>query len=75
MDHIATREDYLKQSLSQQEKIASHLSFLDRTKQSCRCVMAGGRDFTVIVGVGYSSARYWADKFDVDLVENKTVRS
>lgn len=69
MDHIATREHFMQQSQAQQQKIADHLSFLDRSKQSCRCVMAGGKDFTVIVGIGYSSARYWADKFDLDLTE------
>jgi hypothetical protein len=67
MDHIATREHYLQQPLTQQLKIAELLSYLDQNKHSCRCVMAGGRDFTVIVGAGYSSARYWADKFDLEL--------
>lgn len=67
MDHIATREHFLQQTQKQQIAITSHLAFLRETKQSCRCVMAGGRDFTVIVGVGYSSPQYWADKFDVNI--------
>lgn len=70
MDPIATRENFLQQSLTTQNKVADHLQFLHDSKQSCRCVMVGGRDFTVIVGVGYSSARYWADKFDLELTGN-----
>ena len=64
---IARREDFVRLSHEQQENHIALLSLLDKQRQSCRCEMIGGRDFTVVVGVGYSAPRYWADKFDVEL--------
>lgn len=64
---IARRENFLALSIEQQDNMIALLSLLDRQRQSVRCEMVGGRDFTVTVGVGYSSPRYWADKFDREL--------
>lgn len=38
------------------------LQFLEERRMSCRCEM-NGRDFTVIVGRGLSSAKYWLDMY------------
>lgn len=64
MNQTATRHDFLALSHQQQEKYTAVLRCLREQNLSCRAEMVG-KDFHLIIGPGYSSPKYWMDRFDV----------
>lgn len=67
MERIATANDFRLLSAQQQQAHTDLLRVCDAQRLSCRCEILGNRDFTVTVAPGLSSAKWWLDRFDIDL--------
>lgn len=65
MHPIASSFDFTNLIPSMQDKIARLLRFCRDNGLSCRCEM-NGRDFTVIIAPGLSSAAWWIERLDID---------
>lgn len=57
--------DFLRLPEQDRERYAAVLDTLDRLKLGCRCEMVDGKDFTITVGKGYATARFWLEHFQV----------
>jgi hypothetical protein len=65
MDAVAAQANFDKLSEGDRQRYALLLAECDRLRLGCRCVMVGGRDFTVIVGKGYATAKFWLEAFNL----------
>ncbi len=66
MEQTATRDAFAALSTKQQDALATVLQACNKNGLSCRCEMTGGRDFTIIIAPGLSSAKWWMDRFDIE---------
>lgn len=64
MAQTASRLDFMSLSDDRQEHYKEVFALLHELHLSCRCEMVGP-DFTVIIAPGYSSAKWWMDRFDI----------
>lgn len=62
-DRVATKVDLDHLPDGDYDRYAQLLQLLDTLRLGCRCTMVGGRDFTVTVGKGYATARFWREAF------------
>lgn len=62
MNQTALRSDFQTLPPSARDAHLRVLHLLEQLRLSCRCEMAG-RDFTIVVGRGLSSAKYWIDLY------------
>lgn len=62
MHQTAQASDFQRLSGGLQQAHLEVLEACDRLRLSCRCEMIG-RDFTIIIGRGMSSPKYWLDLF------------
>ena len=63
MNPVAQRSDWQRLSTELIEAHRDVLHACERNNLTCRCEMIG-RDFTIVVGRGLSSAKYWLDMYD-----------
>lgn len=66
MNPAATRHDFARQKPAVQQNLLTVLEQLRELGMACRCEMVGS-DFTLIVGRGYSAAKFWIDQFTREL--------
>jgi uncharacterized protein (DUF2249 family) len=61
----ATSQDFEKMPLPDRERYASVLRVLDNLRLGCRVEMIDGKDFTITIGKGYATAKFWLDNFSL----------
>jgi hypothetical protein len=61
----AQPSDFGRLSEGDQQRYEELLRMLDRLRLGCRCEVIDGKDFTVVVGKGYATARYWLETFNL----------
>ena len=64
-DAVATQANFERLSDSDRDRYRQLLLECERLHLGCRCIMAGGKDFTVIVGKGLATARFWLNALDL----------
>lgn len=62
MAQVALASDFARLHPEVQNSMIDVLELCDERNLACRCEQ-DGRDFRVVIGRGYSSARYWLSMF------------
>ncbi len=70
MNPTALASDFARLPKDVQDAHLEVLETCERLRLSCRCEM-NGRDFTIIVGRGLSSPKYWLDSYTKPLYSSR----
>lgn len=63
MNPVALASDFARLPTDIQQSHIRVLRQCDAERLSCRCEM-NGRDFTIVISRGLSSAKYWLDQYE-----------
>ena len=68
MERTATAQDFRQLSPEQQAAHTAVLSACYIHRLSCRCEIVGNKDFAITIAPGLSAAKWWIDRFDLDIL-------
>lgn len=71
MHQTALATDFARLPPDVQKSHLEILRLLERRRMSCRCEQ-NGRDFTIVIGRGLSSAKYWIDMYEPHAASSTT---
>lgn len=69
MNPVALASDFARLPADIQQAHIEVLRLCERERLSCRCEQVG-RDFTITISRGLSSAKYWLDQYEPMLSKN-----